>query len=75
MILIWTTNKEGSGLQTEQQVENKILKNLLSRLCTEGGRKLKDNVVHDHVIKDYFIMDTQNQMKLKVHGIFWPDSS
>lgn len=68
-------NEQGSGLQTEQQIENQILKNLLSRLCTEGGRTLNEKVVYDHVIKNYFIMDTQKELKLKVHSIFCPDSS
>lgn len=59
----------------EQQIENQISKNLLSRLHTEGGRKLNEKVIYDHVIKNYFIMDTQKQMKLKVQSIFCPDSS
>jgi len=68
-------DKQGSGLHTKQQGENKILKNWLSRLCTEWGRKLKEKVVYDHIIKDYFIMDTQKQNKLKLYSIFHPDSS
>lgn len=68
-------NEYGSGLHTELQVENKILKNILFRLCTEGHRKLKDKVLYGHVIKDYFIMDTQKQIKLKMHCIFAPESS